>query len=321
MKPYILFVLLLIGFSASMVAQPKVVLTSKDLSKEASFNEMITESSKYLKQSDAALESIEKLTSIGKKRERDSTSLVRKYERTRLMAFDGMESGYSSLFTLYTNAIKKANLVALNSKVDNMVAGATLHHNTAREQFRKVPNEMDKSKSVKSFNLGLNSEKSSIALLLDAINLLEGGVGRSEAVTTLNSPVVPVATVNIDTMRPRPTLTAVMPVAMMPTRIDSTSLQINEIKSYDDTKTFFSIQITASKTKLSQAEISSLYRGNYLVVLVEADGYYRYSVGKFLTLADAQAIVEKEKIKGYIVGYVNYKRSSIVEVSKALSLN
>lgn len=321
MRIFILSALLFIGIASFLDAQTKVVLTSSDRSKEARANKSISEAAKYLSQSDAYLESIKLLKTTGKKRVNDSISLVRKYERTRLLAFDGTEDGYNSLFSIYTQAIKKYNATALNSKVDNMVAGAQLNHNMGREQFRKVPNEMDNAKAVKSFNLGINSEKSSISLLLDAINLLEGGVGRNEAITTLNSPIVLVDPVNVDSVISKPSLAAVMPVAMMPTRIDSTSFVQNEVKSYDDAKTFFSIQITASKSQLSQEEISFLYKGSYIVVLVEADGYYRYSVGKFLSLVDAQTVVEKEKIKGYIVGYINYKRSSIAEVTKALIAN
>lgn len=292
------------------------VLTDKDKVKVAQYEADIAIGEDYLKESDSYLKMINDISRRGEYRAKDSIKLTNKYMRTRLLAFEFLEGGYNGLYKTYSSAIKLTNETAMSSKVGELLTVAASSHSNGRKFFKKVPDEMDKSKAVKSMNMAIEFEKTSIDRLLDAINLLEGGVGRSEKIAAFAAPVIAPVVLNTDSIIKKPALNqVVVPVAI----IDSSALVSNGVKSYDDATTFISIQINASKTRLAPAQLASYYSGKYTIVLMEADGYYRYSVGKFISVADAQTVIDKEKIKGYIVGYLNNNRVSIAEVTKALT--
>lgn len=295
------------------------VLTDKDKAKIASYELDIAVGDGYLKESDNYLKLINNITRSGKYREKDSIRLTNKHMRTRLLAFDYLEGGYNGLFKVYTAAVEGYNEIAMNSKANDLLAIAATSHSNGRKNFRKVPDEMDKRKAVSSMNMAIEFEKTSIARLKDAVDLLEGGVGRSEKVTAFTAPTIAPTVLKTDSLLQKPTVSIITAPVVPFAIIDSSALVSNDVKSYDNATTFFSVQINASKTRLAPAQLATYYSGKYKVVLTEADGYFRYSVGKFLSVEDAQKVIVQEKIKGYIVGYLNNSRVSVAEVTKALT--
>ncbi len=316
---YLLVVSLFI--TLSMQASGTDVLSQSDKNKIAKNSSHVDEGNIYIKESDDYLLRIKQLSSTGSAFSKDSSKLVHKSQRSRLVAFDYLDDGYKGLYTTYLKAVVEANLVAGISKVDDLVQASKISHKNGRKFLKMVPDEMDKHEAVKLLDMGVDYEKSAIARLKDAIDVLNGGAGRSDKTALVAAPVLQASVLKTDSLTAKPQLAVVTAVAIPVARIDSSSLVSSAVLSVDNATTFFTIQINASKTRLTTDQISFYYRGSYLVVLMEGDGYYRYSVGKFMSLADAQSVIDKESIKGYIVGYIANKRSPIADVAKALTIN
>jgi len=80
---------------------------------------------------------------------------------------------------------------------------------------------------------------------------------------------------------------------------------------------FFTIQFIADKKPVTDDMIRSKYSGEYEVVKIEADGWYRYSAGRFVSIEKAKEVMQKENIKGFIVAYKNGQR---ITIKKAIEL-
>ncbi len=80
---------------------------------------------------------------------------------------------------------------------------------------------------------------------------------------------------------------------------------------------FLTIQFMADKKKATDAQISSIYSGNKEVIEMNISNWYKYSVGRYKSIEEAQADMKAENIKGFIVAY--YKKQRI-SVKKAVSL-
>lgn len=78
-------------------------------------------------------------------------------------------------------------------------------------------------------------------------------------------------------------------------------------------KLFFSIQILADRSEASQAAISRVYSGDLPVIHMIGDGWHRYMVGRFKTLAEARQSMTSEGIKGFIVAYNGETRITVQE--------
>jgi hypothetical protein len=88
-------------------------------------------------------------------------------------------------------------------------------------------------------------------------------------------------------------------------------------KNRDMSNVVFHVQIAASKTKLPDWKIRSIYRAGTLkdVVSNYDNEWYRYHVGKFNNYEAAKAFVPKTKVKGaFVVVYRNGKKLHITEV-------
>lgn len=81
---------------------------------------------------------------------------------------------------------------------------------------------------------------------------------------------------------------------------------------------YFTVQILADKKSLSEATLKGVYSGSYPIVVNKGDGWYRYSFGKFKTLAEAKKAMEGSKTKGYVVAYKNEMRISLSEAKLLL---
>ncbi|NPA37497.1 MAG: hypothetical protein GXO47_11685 [Chlorobi bacterium] len=82
---------------------------------------------------------------------------------------------------------------------------------------------------------------------------------------------------------------------------------------------FFSIQFIADKKPIPEDLLKTKYSGNLEVLEMVADGWYRYSAGKFTNIEDAKAAMKSEGIKGFIVAYQKDKRITISEALKLLN--
>ncbi len=83
-----------------------------------------------------------------------------------------------------------------------------------------------------------------------------------------------------------------------------------------DPEVYFTIQILADRKPVSMDNIKKVYSGSLQVVENRGDGWYRYSLGKFIELSQAKKELADSKIKGYVVAY---KKGVRISVREALS--
>ncbi len=81
---------------------------------------------------------------------------------------------------------------------------------------------------------------------------------------------------------------------------------------------FFTIQFIADTKPVSEELLRSKYSGDMEIVKMEADGWYRYSVGKFTDLQKAKEVMKSENIKGFIVAYDKGQRITITQAINLL---
>jgi hypothetical protein len=74
----------------------------------------------------------------------------------------------------------------------------------------------------------------------------------------------------------------------------------------------FKIQIAADKKKMSESSLKNLYQGSEQIDLIEEEGWYKYSVGKFNTYEKAANLKKTVKAKGsFVVAYDNGVKISL----------
>ncbi|MBI9061001.1 MAG: SPOR domain-containing protein [Marinilabiliaceae bacterium] len=81
---------------------------------------------------------------------------------------------------------------------------------------------------------------------------------------------------------------------------------------------FFSIQILAGKSKISEAQLAQTYSGSKKIIEMTGDGWHRYSIGKFDSVEKARQAQKEEGVKGFIVAYKDGKRISVKEATELL---
>ncbi len=86
--------------------------------------------------------------------------------------------------------------------------------------------------------------------------------------------------------------------------------QVAELNTTEDSKTYFTIQFLADKQPVPKEKISSLYSGSLEVIKHEADGWFRYSIGKFKDVNKANETLQSSGVNGYVVAYHNNERIS-----------
>jgi len=79
---------------------------------------------------------------------------------------------------------------------------------------------------------------------------------------------------------------------------------------------YFSIQILAGKNKVTDEQLARAYSGSIEVYENYGDGWYRYSVGKYLSYQEAMKAMQANNLKGHPVAYHGKKRVSLVEAKK-----
>lgn len=103
------------------------------------------------------------------------------------------------------------------------------------------------------------------------------------------------------------------PPAVVPVIKESEHEKKTEPATNESPKLFFSIQIMADRSEASQAAISRVYSGDLPVIHMIGDGWHRYMVGQFKTLAEARQSMTSEGIKGFIVAYNGETRITVQE--------
>jgi len=88
------------------------------------------------------------------------------------------------------------------------------------------------------------------------------------------------------------------------------------VKEESADELYFSVQILAGKNKVTDEQLARAYSGSLEVYENYGDGWYRYSVGKYLTYQEAMKAMQVNNLKGHPVAYHGKKRVSLVEAKK-----
>ncbi len=73
---------------------------------------------------------------------------------------------------------------------------------------------------------------------------------------------------------------------------------------------YFSVQFLAEKQAASKTKLTSLYDGPFEILQHEADGWFRYSFGKFKTWDEANEMKNRSGVEAYVVAYYKEERIS-----------
>ncbi|TLX74096.1 SPOR domain-containing protein [Labilibacter sediminis] len=95
---------------------------------------------------------------------------------------------------------------------------------------------------------------------------------------------------------------------------------VEEVVEKKELALYFSVQFLAEKQPVPKEKITNLYDGPHEVVKHEADGWYRYSIGKFESLEKAKQALSQSGVKGYIVAYHNEERISTRRAAELILL-
>ncbi len=76
---------------------------------------------------------------------------------------------------------------------------------------------------------------------------------------------------------------------------------------------YYVVQFKTLTSEASLAELKRWYAGKEFVEMKRFDQYYRYSVGKFYSLNDANRFISDEKMSGFVVAYKDNDRIAVVQ--------
>jgi len=94
--------------------------------------------------------------------------------------------------------------------------------------------------------------------------------------------------------------------------------KITETAQAENLATYFTIQFLADKQPVPKEKLSSMYNGPLEINKHEADGWFRYSIGKFTDINKAKEALQTSGVNGYIVAYNNNNRISTREAIEIL---
>lgn len=89
-------------------------------------------------------------------------------------------------------------------------------------------------------------------------------------------------------------------------------------KAEESPQVYFSVQFLADKNAVSKDRLMKIYDGPFEVLEHVADGWYRYSFGKFPSVNEAKEMKTRSGVQGYVVAYLNKERITIKEASDML---
>ncbi len=295
---------------------------------------IVSKKEKYTKQ-------IDEIEASGASRKGKVKRLKTKANKIIIQSASHYKEGYGKKY----NAYKKA---AVNGAKSGLLeSGASEFINTARSDFRlgrklrrKSSNQSNVDKAVDYLLEANDKENQAIENLVKAVglkNVIEEPVVEMELVsdsipeqqdtlaTVLETELtLPVATDTIAyeqqvdstqlllasdtlTLESDSTLMVSDTIQTMPLAVEPVveELPVNEIP-----KLYFSVQFLADKQAIPKEKIRSIYDGPFEVVKHEADGWFRYSFGKFKTLEEANEMKTNSGVDGYVVAYFNEERIS-----------
>lgn len=100
-----------------------------------------------------------------------------------------------------------------------------------------------------------------------------------------------------------------------------TSGESSDVTNSENAKGFlYRVQISACRIPLDSASLKSVYHGDFPVLKLREENWYKYAVGEFNSYREAKQIKERIKVPGaFVIAYLNGKRISIPKSDDVLS--
>lgn len=306
----------------------------------ASDSKRIASSDKKINKGNLIAEKKEKYTSqIEELENGDGRIRIGKIERLKTKANKEViksasyyKDGYSKKYKTYRKVVNQGlKNKTLNPDVSKMKDYAATAYKNGRKWRRKSSGLSDVNKAVEYLYKANGVEEDAIKTL---VKIIESGnvVEEKESLVieqTKDSVIeVPDTSSVIEPpilLLPKDTLPSVNDSTSISVTVDSTSMSpkldevtpliedqavVIEPEKSNELLLYFSVQVLAEKQPVPKEKVITLYNGPLEVVKHEADGWYRYSIGKFENLEDAKDMIAKTGIKGYVVAYHNEERIS-----------
>jgi hypothetical protein len=244
----------------------------------------------------------------------------RKRDRLFMQASNYYKDGHKGQFKVLEQGLQESLKAAdSNEAREGLMDGGSLFKNAKKVRL-SAQNRATDDETVKLYYDAANLEK-------QALNLMEGFFKSNLAADATKSyqeevfvpviqppvPVVPAAPVAVI---PAPVVVPPIVVPVAPVQVaESPKPASNKVPG----KIFFSIQILADRNKPADAVISKVYKGSQPIIHIEGDGWHRFMVGKFSSVADARKAMTSEGIKGFVVAYNGEKRIPVQEAVELLN--
>lgn len=227
------------------------------------------------------------------------------YQRT-ISAGSLFTSGYGDVFTILTQAYQRYQKQnpQIASQVHEAVKTGDAKMRTAHQlyrQSRRVPNE---ERAVDMALQALALQKESIDQLLHAGTLLVQAADAAVQERLLARHSIP------DTAR----------TISMEQEFDNAGhrIVVATPPATQARNVYYTVQFKTLTRQETPQNIKTWYSGKETVEINRFDQYYRYSVGRFTSLAEANTFIEKEKMMGFVVAYQDNNRIAVVQARKLL---
>lgn len=273
-----------------------------------------------------------------------ANKLGKKQERLLLEAAGYFRDGHKKQYRFLTRELKESvENTDLDEAREALMNGKGLFKKARRVRL-KAENQLDGNNQVPMLYESVNLESQALTKMAQALDLAqaepliaiaiepevpdsiilqETPVAESEVVVTAQAEVLTTAKepdARIIIPAPVPSLAdpmatvspivvsapALAPEALSPPVVKADTEEINS-------SVFFSVQILADRKEISSVAIENVYQGNLPVIHMEGDGWHRYMVGRFQSLAEARKVMTDEGLKGFIVAYNGDKRITVQE--------
>lgn len=227
------------------------------------------------------------------------------YQRT-LSAGSLYTTGYGDVFAILSEAYQRYQKQnhQIASQVRDAVKSGSVKMRTAHKLYRKARRYRNEERAMEMAMQALTYQKESVNELLSAGTLLVQSVEAAEqerllAQKAMRDSLRAVTTPQeFDNAGHRPVITVQPPV--------------------EASNVYYTVQFKTLTRQASPQNIRMWYAGREAVKVTRFDQYYRYSVGRFSSLAEARSFMEKEQMKGFVVAYQGDQRIAVVQARRML---
>ncbi len=319
---FALFLVMSIDISAQVQDDLKDILTNKQWHRYQK-GEMLIEKGKLLI-AEVDSGNVDRSDTKQYRREKDM-----KKQQANVLINDGLSMKMKALEDHINEAgIEKKQNEKVSAKLDELMSVLQSGMKKSKKIYGRLDKTPDLSKSVKYQDDAIEEKEVTVATVEKGLLEINEIQDETVAEQVAESPVVEkkvIAEPEPETVIAEEVVKAQAPVVEAVVVEETVKQPVVEEKKPEPAEeqaitpdVYFTIQIMADKVKVSQSRLDRVYIGSRKIIENVADGWYRYSVGKFGSYSEAASAMKKEGIKGYVVAYKGSTRISVSEAKRLL---